>query len=358
MCNLRLSLIVPPETYIYGYLFAISAFIAAVVNTIALIVLWMPQHRSKSNRILTSLVISDMLTGYVLFPLNSYEVLGTKSNMMCTIDIVRAFLAVFLAGSSVLTLGFISFERYILLTKYGRYDKIITRRNITFVLMFSWLFPGLTPFIRYVHEIPYLFILILIFYGPFIALLVFYYLLARVIQQNQRNLQSHGNRPLSRIADNEFSSTFPSTGDECTSSCCNVSEGNRISKVRTETLEIAGLKHPRSKSVSLTTINAIKSKKREKRRIKIAKSISILIACYFFCLTPLNIWLVLDIANMYKKFMSPLKLQQLYLFAIFSGSFNSCINPFIYIWKQPGFRKNVEKLLCPSKHQAASTGQK
>ena len=71
-CHLIYQSITSPTTYIYACLFIISGIIAAVGNTLALIILWQPQMRTKANKILRSLVVSDAMVGYLLFPYATY----------------------------------------------------------------------------------------------------------------------------------------------------------------------------------------------------------------------------------------------------------------------------------------------
>ena len=71
-CHLIYQSITSPTTYIYACLFIISGIIAAVGNTLALVILWQPQMRTKANKILRSLVVSDAMVGYFLFPHATY----------------------------------------------------------------------------------------------------------------------------------------------------------------------------------------------------------------------------------------------------------------------------------------------
>ena len=59
------------EWQILGYFYILLVMIAGVTavigNTLAIIVLLQPTLRTKTNKLLTSLVVSDLLMSYVVF---------------------------------------------------------------------------------------------------------------------------------------------------------------------------------------------------------------------------------------------------------------------------------------------------
>eukprot|EP00111_Clytia_hemisphaerica_P015097 TCONS_00044474-protein len=116
MCNPRFSLLSEETFLVYGILFILCGIVAAVGNIIAFYILWMPDQRNKSNKILSSLAISDALTGLVVFPINAYQTLSPNARLSCSIDFARAYFALLMSGSSVLTLVVIALDRYILMT--------------------------------------------------------------------------------------------------------------------------------------------------------------------------------------------------------------------------------------------------
>ena len=82
-CHLIYQSITSPTTYIYACLFIISGIIAAAGNTLALVILWQPQMRTKANKILRSLVVSDAMVGYVLFPYSTYMMFTPSTLKVC-----------------------------------------------------------------------------------------------------------------------------------------------------------------------------------------------------------------------------------------------------------------------------------
>jgi len=319
--------------YIYGSLSILGGLVAAVGNLVALYIIWMPGHRSKSNKILTSLAVSDALTGLVVFPLNAYQSLTKAARFECAVDAVRAYCALLMAGSSVLTLVVIALDRYILMTKLASYDSILTKRRITIILVTCWVFPGLTPLLKLAGTLPYLTSMVLIFYGPIILLVIFYCLLIRVIYASRQKVIAHSMQQTKFLATPTCCETSTTTS-ECAATSNRTSNNNKVINTTTTTT---------TTSTTTKTLTTTKVKRSEKRHLKLAKSVAILLGCYLLCLMPFNLWLVLDIANSQDKFMDPYALQHLYLFGVFAGATNSCINPFIYLSKQPGFQKRFRQ---------------
>lgn len=345
MCLLRLSMIGRIELYTYGGLFICGGIIASFVNLIAIVVLWMPKQRTKSNYILTSLVIADLLTGVMLFPVNAYQVIRNGAVLNCMLDIIRAYMAVFLAGASALTLAIVAFDRYILLTRYSRYNQIVSKKNINMLLLFSWVFPLLTPLVRFIHPLVYLCLLILIFLGPLVALIIFYILLIRAIMKVQKTLASHYHQNELHV-EKEIKDTFQNNCHGEPRNPKNLTEDHEKRPATNSTEEGNG-NNNNADNGQCNNINSkilMKWKKSQQKSVRTGKSVAVLILCYFMCFVTLHVWIILDIFNIFWKFVDPKALQHLYLLCIFTGSFNSCINPFIYFAKQPGFKKRVKKL--------------
>ena len=137
-CSTRMSSLEPPLTTIFGVMFISVSVFASVTNGFVLFVLRKPSRKvTTSTKILTSLAVSDLFVGMILSPLTSWQVLSTSLND-CRMEYTRHYLVLLLTGSSVLTLGLISFDRYILL-KLSNYSKYMTRRKlIAFLLLLGW----------------------------------------------------------------------------------------------------------------------------------------------------------------------------------------------------------------------------
>lgn len=126
---------------LYSFLLVIGSLMAAVRNTIALVVLLQPRMRSKSNKLLTSLAVSDALVTYVLIPFIAIQVMYKENLINCQMKHIREFLSYILVPVSGYTILLISYDRYISLTKITRYHTIVTNKKVNIWICLSWCFP-------------------------------------------------------------------------------------------------------------------------------------------------------------------------------------------------------------------------
>ena len=318
MCTLRMNYLTPPTTQVYGMLSIFAAIFAACGNTLVLIVLWMPNQRIKSNKILTSLAISDSLVGYVLLPIFSWQLLNTEQLQSCSVDYTREYLTTVFIGSSLFTLGVVSYDRYILLTKLTNYNRYMTNRKIIILLTVAWVFPIVSPALRFLGKGPFLYCVILITSGPLVVLTFTYILIAKAIRENDKKLK------LKRKNTAEYPESSLSV-DEM-----------RSSESETQSSTMNNNNSSFRKSVSTRRIKS--------KHIKLAKTVAVLIVCYAICLLPSSVWSICDLINESHHYAATLTIQNMYILACFAAGINSCINPVIYIFKQPGFKKSLRKL--------------
>ena len=126
-------------------IYTISSIIAALGNTFCLIVLWQPSQRSKSNKILTSLALSDCLVGYVCFPLAVWLLLNDTKETSTTgktvvIEGLFVLLTEWMFHTSCCSIVFTAYERYLTITRNARRGTILTDRKILWVVVFYWAF--------------------------------------------------------------------------------------------------------------------------------------------------------------------------------------------------------------------------
>ncbi|XP_066929058.1 rhodopsin-like [Clytia hemisphaerica] len=333
-CKTRMADLTTPTTTIYGAFFIMGSVFTIIANSLVLIVLWMPSNRSRSNKILTSLAVSDLLVGLVVFPINAYQVLAVGGLINCPVDYTRVYFAVFLEGSSVLTLAVVAFDRFILMTKYNLYDKKSVKHLTVGLIVAAWLIPASAPAFRWVGRVPYLIFIFVIFFAPFFILFVSYFLIARALRAQELLLIKR--RKESFIID---SSTTPGDpGDD--------SKGGNT-----------GTDIPLDDITEIQTPADSKRKSRmrtEKAHIKLAKAVIWLLVVYFCCVTPKNIWIIVYLADSFEHFWDAHSHQNYYIFAMLAVSYNSFFNPIVYFWKNPQIRKGLKRLLRQSKNRLAS----
>ena len=332
-CQPRMADLTPPTTTIYGVLFIIGSVFTIIANTMVLVILWMPKNRSRSNKILTSLAVSDLLVGLVVFPINSYQVLAQGGLTNCPVDYTRIYFAVFLEGSSVLTLAVVSLDRYLLMTKYHKYQTRLVKRLTVALILAAWIIPAIAPAFRFAGRVTYLVLIFIIFFAPFFILMVSYFLIARVLR-NQELLLIKRHKE-SFIVKSEKLETM-----------------KQLEDVTPDAIKSRDQKTIATDQPTSTTTT--KRMRTEKGHIKLAKSVIWLLIVYFCCVVPKNIWIIIYLADSFHHFWAPLPHQNYYLFAMLMVSYNSFFNPIVYFWKNPQIRKGFRKLLRISKSKLTS----
>ncbi|XP_066921573.1 beta-1 adrenergic receptor-like [Clytia hemisphaerica] len=328
MCTThRFSLIVPPTTYVYGTLFTIFAIVAAVGNIIALYILWTTSRQiTKSNKILVSLAVSDMLTGLVGFPISTYEMVSDHIES-CDLDNIRSMVSLILTGSSNLTLALISFDRWLLMCKYTRYNTLMNNKILPVLIVICWVYPGITISLRYVENIyPYLASLVFIFYGPILFIIVFYFLLVREIYRSEKKLNLHGRRHI-------------------------LGQSNKVSNLPAP---VSTLSVPDTAN----KLAARQAKRSQRRHLKTARAVAWLLGIYCICMAPFNLWLIFSILNPTFSIIQREPLQHWYVFGISVAGLNSCLNPFVYLSKQPDARKRLRTILKLDKNKPKMDGSR
>lgn len=102
--------------------------------------------QTPSHKIMTSLVVADFLTGSILAPLYAVQFLNERLLRNCVVESIRRYATTLLVGASTFTLGFISYDRCLHLTKLKQYSM---KNKILYTgLSLCWLIPLLLPLLR------------------------------------------------------------------------------------------------------------------------------------------------------------------------------------------------------------------
>ena len=152
LCNATLSNL-PNETWgnVFGYLMVVLSIMSTFENAIVFIVLFSNKVlHTPSNKILAALTASDLLTGIVLAPLHALQLLNDDIMNICMIEHIRRYLSAILIGSSALTLGIISYDRYLHLVYLQNYR--MSNLQLYILLVLSWSIPSLVPLLRFIED--------------------------------------------------------------------------------------------------------------------------------------------------------------------------------------------------------------
>ena len=127
-----------------------------------------------------------------------------KFVIIADLTLIRRYLAVLLVGTSLSAIVFISYDRYILLSKTNNYRKYMGNRKITIIIVVCWIIPALIPFSRKAsnEERYYSTILVLLIIIYFIALTLCYVAIVKTVKSKLQALNNNiqAKRKESRIA--------------------------------------------------------------------------------------------------------------------------------------------------------------
>lgn len=303
MCPPILSYIDPTVNTIFGVVMIFLSLATIIGNVVALTILRMSPDKSITNKILTSLAVSDLLAGIIVGPITVWQLIASTEN--CTLDLVRVYLSTILIGASVFTLGIIAYDRHVLLTKLNDYNLHMTKRKFVCLVSAAWVIPSLVPILRMTFVHAYLIIVCLIILSTFIILATSYYYITKAVTCKRKTLLEQKRTTLHIDA-----------------------KGNSIEAEVTDDM----------------------------LHLKLAHAVTLLISCYVVCFIPMVTWIVLDLINDFHPFMNITAHNLLYLFATLFLQVNSCLNPIIYILKNDKFMECLNVMICMKDVKEVASG--
>jgi len=135
----------------FGYLTVVLSIISTFENIIVFVILLSNNVlQTPSNKIFAALAGSDFLTGLILAPIHAVQLLDDDVMQVCSVEYVRRYLSAILIGASALTLGIISYDRYLHLVHLQNYR--MTKFKLYILLFVSWLIPCLMPLLRLIDD--------------------------------------------------------------------------------------------------------------------------------------------------------------------------------------------------------------
>ena len=288
MCYHLFALVTPTFGYVTTVCFGLVGFIAAIGNTLSMIVIVPLSKKSKSNKILLSLVVSDCGVTFVVIPLIIWLLNngGRMDTDVCTVESVLAVANFTMVGSSLWSVAFIAFDRYLVLTKYSVYDHILTERRLYTVIVAKWMTMFTVSFVVCVFETSAFIILIVInFFGPITLNIACYFMIWRAVRESRRRLN----------------------------------ELNMDTQIQ------------------------------QRRQIKLAKKVTRLITVVLVCLLPDFLWQIVSLFVQGK--VSAETNTQISVITYLGVISNSCVNPFIYM-SFAEFKMKLKKTLRYDTKQA------
>lgn len=285
-------------------IFTVIAIVAAIGNGISLVIFFKYCEKTYGNILITSLCISDFLVGIILSPLCAWQVYDINIYNHCEINFIRRFLTVSVCGASIFALAFIGIDRYLYITRSKTYHLEMTNKRVTGCLIITWLIPAIVPPLQYISNSLYSFFIVTTIIVPYAVLIISYVKIFKLVNSHQRKMNKH----------------VIST---------------------TNVIEI----YDENTSTSIGNERKVRSNSRlQGVQLKVTKSIILLILCFGICLVPVILFHLLNLINKKTNFFTPTAYDVMNLFTLVSSQINSCVNPVIYMRKNPEYIQGYKKL--------------
>ena len=291
MCENSFWSLSTPLSIVLGVANATIGVVAVFGNLLVLFVFYKDKKlHSRSSCCLLSLVMTDFLVGCLLQPLFLFQLFVKDARGMCGLNTFRRFIMALLMGASMSSIALISFDRYLLLSKGNQYSSYMTPRKMTLLICLCWFLPALSPLLNYTFA-GHGFFSAVIFVYTFLMLLIIswsYFTIMRIVKKNESQL------------------ALSLSKEEC------------------------------SRNLSAS-----------KSRIRAARAVMVILLCFVLSNAPLACYLAIiagsSIAG--KSFLEPRIIDVLYAATISITLVNSVINPIIYYYRIPNFRRYLRKVM-------------
>lgn len=300
--NLDMFQLSTPFPYIYGSFITTAALVAAAENTIILIVLaHKDQRKVNSNKLLMSLVVSDMIFGYMGFTVEPFIVFNTEQlELIDPIFLaISQWLIVQLVNTSTLSILLLSYNRHLILTRFEEHRHSITEKSPRIVILLSWVVTIPMSLTGFIHWSLFVVATPLFYIGSFVALFTFYCSIITVVRKikcQTMDSQSHQN--------------------------ATAEDANNFSNLQTH------------------------EKRLKARDLKMVKRIRLILGLYILCLMASNMLSGIGVfVDRYLKIRFTNHGHFFFLSKILLYV-NSCLNPVIYVRKSKKMQQLVKKFIC------------
>jgi hypothetical protein len=198
--------------YLSEMVICILIIIFAILgNTLVLVATWRERSLHQPNKYFVAcLAVADLLVGMILTPLRLYQLVNIENGGITTIHLCRFYIwmDVFLETSSIYTLTFISFDRYLKISQPLQYRSRMTTSTLLKIIFIIWLIaatyatlamfpyadsPGIfisTLGCFNINKIFYTFVAVSGFFLPTTVMLVMYILIFLVAHKRQKMLRN------------------------------------------------------------------------------------------------------------------------------------------------------------------------
>lgn len=180
-CTILFDNLKAPITDVFFVLFVVAAVLSIIGNTVSSVVLIQPQMRCRSNKILTSLVLCDVLIGYAFLPYLAYLTYRHIRLNDCTLETIRDLVTVSIIGTSGINISLVAFDCYVMVTSLTSYNSYMSHKRINIAIALSWILPIFCATTRFVNPYFRAVILSILLLTPLVVLVVLYARMKSVI---------------------------------------------------------------------------------------------------------------------------------------------------------------------------------
>ena len=176
--------------------FIAACVTAALGNTFCLIVLRQPSQRTKSNKILTSLALSDCLVGYISFPMAIWLLQNASRSPdllanQCLVEKVYLCFTYWTFGSSSISIIFIAYDRFLLITKPSQHNKKLPDRKIFYIILAYWVLAFIFAVVWWINIYLFVFSGLLLQVTPILLLCTSYYYIWKAVRASRKRVSTH-----------------------------------------------------------------------------------------------------------------------------------------------------------------------
>jgi len=249
------------------------------------LVIYNKRLRTRSNVFLLSLATSDFFVGAILEPMFVIQFFSHDHRENCSFNMVRRYLSTLLLGGAVGSIALVSYDRWTHLAKTIRYEDFMPKKKVAILVMIAWIIPGAIPIARLTSETVYSAIIIFYVSMIFAIMMTCYIVITKIVHSSELNLQ-------------QADEAIPPSG--------------------------ARVNH-----------------------VSVAKAVILVILCLLVTIMPISIYHGVTALNgLFPGLINISDITKEICYAVLMtiGMTNSSINPVIYCFHMPEFRKSIKSL--------------
>ena len=156
---------------------------------VLLLVIYNKRLRTRSNAFLLSLATSDFLVGAILGPMFVVQFFSHSHRENCGFTIIRRYLSNLLIGGAVGSIALVSYDRWMHLTKTIRYKEFMSKKKVAILITTTWIIPSAIPLARLTSEAVYSAIIIFCVCLIIALMTTCYFVIAKIVRSSELNLQ-------------------------------------------------------------------------------------------------------------------------------------------------------------------------